>query len=279
MRILSIVACIILFNSCETQKNDLTEKSWHHKTAREIEDSSLATGKTYDSISFFKFGNSVDQVYGFIKQHNYTLLSDSSLAVRNETDHFNLIDGIRFHFYKNKLWRTEEYPLLGEIIQKDTMRDFNKDIFSNLVHTFGSPRENSIHGVKYYWVSGNKRFEYLIKTSQTGEEFSVLVCTDMRIERERDKEIQDLQSDLEANELAMEYEIVKQIKAVASSKWPDDYITQEYWIKEQLSAYNFMKNIPNDNNIKRKAVKDWPFDFVTQKFWYEEQTAARNRLK
>lgn len=73
-------------------------------------------------------------------------------------------------------------------------------------------------------------------------------------------------------------DIQEKLKEKAKKDWPDDYTTQEYWVKEQLEAYDYMLTIP-DGTIKQKAQKDWPLDFVTQKYWYDEQIQAKERLK
>lgn len=69
------------------------------------------------------------------------------------------------------------------------------------------------------------------------------------------------------------------IKEVAKQNWPDDYVTQEFWIKEQMAAFRHMKEIRDDDKIKQEAQKSWPLDFVTQKFWYYEQLKAKQRLE
>ncbi len=72
--------------------------------------------------------------------------------------------------------------------------------------------------------------------------------------------------------------ISEKLKAKAKEDWPNDYTTQEFWVKEQLEAYDYMLTIPEDD-LKQKAQTDWPLDFVTQKFWYDEQVKARERLE
>ncbi|KLT63837.1 hypothetical protein AB669_20450 [Pedobacter sp. BMA] len=68
------------------------------------------------------------------------------------------------------------------------------------------------------------------------------------------------------------------MKEKAKTDWPEDYTTQEFWLGEQIEAYDYMLSIP-DNRIKAKAQRDWPLDFTTQKFWYEEQVGARERIR
>jgi len=72
--------------------------------------------------------------------------------------------------------------------------------------------------------------------------------------------------------------IIVKLKEKAKKDWPNDYSTQEYWINEQIEAYDYMKTI-EDNPIKRQAQRDWPLEFSTQKYWYEEQIEAKNRIK
>lgn len=72
--------------------------------------------------------------------------------------------------------------------------------------------------------------------------------------------------------------IFEKLKEKAKQDWPNDYTTQEFWVKEQLEAYDYMLTI-EENSIKSKAQKDWPLDFVTQKFWYNEQVEAKERMK
>lgn len=80
-------------------------------------------------------------------------------------------------------------------------------------------------------------------------------------------------------EMSSEKSIVQEkLKEKAKKDWPDDYTTQEYWVREQLEAYDYMLTIP-DGTVKQKAQKDWPLDYVTQKFWYDEQIQAKERLK
>jgi hypothetical protein len=72
--------------------------------------------------------------------------------------------------------------------------------------------------------------------------------------------------------------IIEQLKAKAAKDWPNDYSTQEFWINEEIAAYDHMLTVPDDA-IKRAAQRDWPLDFTTQKFWYYQQMEAKERLK
>lgn len=68
------------------------------------------------------------------------------------------------------------------------------------------------------------------------------------------------------------------LKEKAKKDWPNDYTTQEFWVNEQIEAYDYMETV-DDNPIKKQAQKDWPLDFSTQKFWYEEQLEAKSRIE
>lgn len=84
---------------------------------------------------------------------------------------------------------------------------------------------------------------------------------------------------VEQDKADAEKETIKEkLKAKAKRDWPDDFTTQEFWVNEQIDAYDYMLTIEN-NSIKSKAQKDWPLDFTTQKFWYNEQIEAKERMK
>lgn len=72
--------------------------------------------------------------------------------------------------------------------------------------------------------------------------------------------------------------VIAKLKEEAKKDWPNDYSTQEFWINEQIEAYDYMETI-EDNPIKRQAQRDWPLDFSTQKFWYNEQLEAKQRIE
>lgn len=72
--------------------------------------------------------------------------------------------------------------------------------------------------------------------------------------------------------------IIAKLKLKAQKDWPNDYTTQEYWLNEQIMAYEYMLTVEN-NSVKNQAQKDWPLDFSTQKYWYNEQIRAKERIK
>lgn len=87
------------------------------------------------------------------------------------------------------------------------------------------------------------------------------------------------EADIQSEKANVEKEaILEKLKAKAKRDWPNDYTTQEFWVNEQIEAYEYMLSIEN-NSIKKQAQRDWPLDFTTQKFWYNEQIEARERMK
>ena len=64
------------------------------------------------------------------------------------------------------------------------------------------------------------------------------------------------------------------IKAYAEKKWPNDYDMQEYTIKEQTDAYNWLAangsyaGVPQDifNQIKSDAIDKWSDDYEMQEY-------------
>lgn len=85
-------------------------------------------------------------------------------------------------------------------------------------------------------------------------------------------------TDSKAPEMINDKEIIKEkLKEKAKRDWPNDYMTQEFWMNEQLDAYDYMLGI-EENSIKKQAQRDWPLDFITQKFWYDEQIEAKERM-
>jgi hypothetical protein len=87
------------------------------------------------------------------------------------------------------------------------------------------------------------------------------------------------QTDVRADKATAEKSlVVEKLKAKAKRDWPNDYTTQEFWVRQETEDYEYMLSV-EDNPIKRKAQQDWPLDFTTQKFWYNEQIEAKERMK
>ncbi|MBK7957716.1 MAG: hypothetical protein IPK03_06105 [Bacteroidetes bacterium] len=86
------------------------------------------------------------------------------------------------------------------------------------------------------------------------------------------------EADIQAEQAsAKKQEIIEKLKARAKRDWPNDYMTQEFWVNQQVEDYEYMLTIEN-NSIKKQAQRDWPLDFSTQKFWYNEQIEAKERM-
>jgi len=93
------------------------------------------------------------------------------------------------------------------------------------------------------------------------------------------EKIQDNEGSAQTEKVNTEKQaIIEKLKARAQRDWPNDYMTQEFWVNEQIEAYEYMLTI-EDNSIKKQAQHDWPLDFITQKFWYNEQIEAKERMK
>lgn len=86
-------------------------------------------------------------------------------------------------------------------------------------------------------------------------------------EQARRDSIQQVYDDVEAT-----------LKEKARDTWPNDYTTQEHWVKQQLVDFSYMNRIPDEDPIKQKAERSWPNDYSTQKYWYDEQIAAKERM-
>lgn len=99
-----------------------------------------------------------------------------------------------------------------------------------------------------------------------------------QIQKDSIAEIRKKEEQQKAKIKSEKEQIVVKLKKRAKRDWPNDYTTQEYWINEQIEAYEYMLTIEN-NSIKKQAQRDWPLDFTTQKYWYNEQIEARERLK
>jgi hypothetical protein len=72
--------------------------------------------------------------------------------------------------------------------------------------------------------------------------------------------------------------VEKHIREFAARKYPNNSRMQSYVYKEQLSAYNYLKTV-NDNEIKNFAIRKYPNDFSMQKYTYDKQLAAKNYMK
>ncbi|WP_026705279.1 hypothetical protein [Flavobacterium soli] len=130
------------------------------------------------------------------------------------------------------------------------------------------------------WKIGVTVIISLIVIANLGDKDKTSTPTETVVQTEQanDTEIETVAT-VEKDKADIEKEsIIEKLKAKANRDWPNDFTTQEFWVNEQIDAYEYMLTIEN-NSIKAKAQQDWPLDFTTQKFWYNEQIEARERMK
>ncbi|MFX3672836.1 MAG: hypothetical protein ACE3JQ_00070 [Paenisporosarcina sp.] len=72
--------------------------------------------------------------------------------------------------------------------------------------------------------------------------------------------------------------VANEIKTQAESDWVDDYEMQDYQIENQTAAYNELKAVVVDTEVKQtqmdKAMSDWDMDFEMIQYQYENQMEA-----
>ncbi|MCI2254096.1 hypothetical protein L2D08_06935 [Domibacillus sp. PGB-M46] len=75
-------------------------------------------------------------------------------------------------------------------------------------------------------------------------------------------------------------EFMANVKKQAETDFPDDYMTQDFVVEEQDSAYEAMVAIvpTSDAEVRiiENAIADFPNDMMTAKFVYDEQMKAMN---
>lgn len=74
--------------------------------------------------------------------------------------------------------------------------------------------------------------------------------------------------------------VANEIKTQAEADWVDDYEMQDYQIENQTAAYNELKAVVVDTEVKQtqmvKAMSDWDMDFEMIQYQYENQMEAYN---
>lgn len=275
------------------------------KTAIELEDESMAKGIVQDSTLLdFVFGMTKDQVVAHCnklrKENSIGDLTDGNVYYAIETKSFKKVAMELEFFYdnENKLFRITEQPVMLDRIEKKEKINPNTNILDEILGNYKRDlgKKTLTNGTqsnaKFYWLEGDKRFDYLEKNntcvlarSKISAERKMIAFNE-EIERkiqeeERKKQEEEiLQKEILAElQIQEEQNIIKKLKRKASNNWPDDYTTQEYWINEQIEAYHYMLTIPNNDRIKKKAQNNWPLDFSTQQYWYNEQIEAKERLR
>lgn len=275
------------------------------KTAIELEDESMAKGIVMDSTLLdFVFGMTKDQVVAHCKklrkENNIGDLTDGNIYYAIETKSFKKVALELEFFYdnENKLFRITEQPVMLDRIEKKEKINPSTNVLDEILENYKKdlgkkPLTNGTQSnAKFYWLKGDKRFDYLEKNntcvlarSKISAERKMMKAIE-ELEREkleednRKKEEEILQKENLANlQIQEEERIITKLKAKAKRDWPDDYSVQEYWINEQIEAYHYMLTIPDNDRIKKKAQRDWPLDFSVQKYWYAQQLEAKERLE
>lgn len=292
-----------IFISCSDTNSDTAAEAAVAKTAVQLEDSSLKSRNRIDTLSRgFILGMTPEQVEQQCKkleaEQTVARLNDGRIFYRFETKNFILSNAVEFYYYDNKLFRIVETTIssLNEPKNKSNA-NFKDEVLIDTKKNWGeAPKTNGTLKSKFFWLKGNLRIDYFEE-----ENTSAVVISDIGMERQliafheaeskKQQERENLKNDSilkdyysknkteEANAVDEENQIIAKLKKKAARDWPEDYTTQEYWIKEQIAAYHYMQTIPQDDKIKKKAQRDWPLDFSTQKYWYNEQIEARERLK
>lgn len=275
--ILIIALSGFLILSCSTSQNSENKIM---KSAYEQENESLATGVRKDTLYLgVQIGNSYEefqrQIEVLLNKQQIQVEADSNIISILQTKNYKYYTRSNFIFENGKVFRcvSHLYPEKSEKISDEDV-DMRTDILTILDKTYKNERkQDGTQNSEYYWLTGNRRTDfydtlgrYIVAHSDIQTERVI----EDRIERETQKAVQ--------KEKEEDNRIFSRLKEKAKRDWPNDYTTQEYWLSEQKEAYEYMKNIPDDN-IKKKAQRDWPLDFSTQKYWYNEQIEARERLK
>jgi hypothetical protein len=131
-----------------------------------------------------------------------------------------------------------------------------------------------------------EKFGYDPQTAQAADEAEQ---QKEALQRQYDQQQQELaaqQANVQAQSQPASRDISSSIRAFAEKEFPGDYTTQEFVIKEQTEAYNWLAStisadgVPQDVflQIKAKAADDYPNDYVTQKFEINEQVKAYTDL-
>ncbi|PLR79851.1 hypothetical protein CVD25_09625 [Bacillus canaveralius] len=74
--------------------------------------------------------------------------------------------------------------------------------------------------------------------------------------------------------------VASEINKKAEADWVDDYEMQDYQVENQTAAYNELKAMVIDTDVKQtqieRAMQDWGMDFEMVQYQYENQMEAYN---
>lgn len=289
-----------IFLSCSDTNSDMTTEVVIEKTALEFEDESINTGVKKDTMSNgFFFGMTESQVKKqcekLVSEKTAGTLDDGRVYYKYISKNFMIYNVFGFEYYDNKLSRIYERVIRNWNEPKTKEKhDYKADVLDDLKKNWGkNPNSKGTQeNAKYYWLSGTMRVDYFENDSDVFVTFTNIPLERQLIKAESQKQIRENSKNdsilkdyysknkkEETNTIDEESSVIAKLKKQAAKDWPEDYTTQEYWIKKQTEDYHYMNTIPNDDKIKKKAQRDWPLDFSTQKYWYNQQVEAKARLK
>ena len=290
--LLSFCITNLLF-SCINSNTTADKHLEKNKTAIELEDESVKFNKHNDTIRHgYYFGMTKNDVEELNKKQilsdEVAYTGDGRIYYRFETKNFIIKNVVDFFYDNNgRLFRVSDIALENLIEPKNKSNaNFKEEVLNDTKRNFGSkPLKNGTQSKAIcYWLKGNLRVDYYEE-----KDASYVFYSDITAERKilannkkvgaKIQKLKQLENEMINNKLRNEeLNIIQLLKSKAKKDWPEDYITQEYWITEQIDAYHYMQIISNEDRIKKKAQRDWPLDFVTQKYWYNEQIEAKERL-
>lgn len=69
-----------------------------------------------------------------------------------------------------------------------------------------------------------------------------------------------------------------EVKAQAEKDFPDDYMTQDYAVQEQIKSFRYLRDYNITSEVEetqmQKAMNDFPNDYMTAQYAFEEQMKA-----
>lgn len=275
MRKINILLVMILIASCAEQT-----KKENTKTSSDLENESIETGIKKDTLYLgYYFGMSEAEFKvkskELEKKNMIQISNDNVITSIMSTGNHSLFTNTNYFFDSNKkLFRTVShiYPEKSKKIS-DKEISIKNDVIDLIEKGNGKNYyKNGTQKSDRYWLNGNKRIDFY-----DAEDKYIVASSDMIAERRYNEYLVKKEKKEELNQSKKRKDIKEKLKGIAKKDFPNDYMTQEYWLDEQLKAYDYMTKLP-DNNIKEKAQRDWPLDFITQKFWYNEQIEAKKRL-
>jgi hypothetical protein len=163
----------------------------NYRTALELENESLKTGVKNDNLGKgYLSGMTREDVYKHSKElelkKEVSLLDDSSIITRFETNNFILTNLTIFYYYDGKLFRKISHVLTDKNESKnDSIADFKKEVLDDTKKNFGNIYySNGTQKSKFFWLKGNLRIDYF-DTLET----VFVSCSDMLVEKQMAKKI------------------------------------------------------------------------------------------